>query len=551
MTGAHRRPPVHLPSGVAEPAGLVDAVLAYEAALAVDDVAALDAAFAPGPDALRGDASGLLVGSDAIAAFRRGRGGIGARSIVGIEVRPVTDDAALVVVVVAPESGGRGLLTQLWRRSTVELVETASGGASVVSTSSTSGRGSTSGGGWRIEAAQVSGPAPAIDTRVWRTVGSPLVAPDPEAAASGPLGGQTVAVKDLYDIEGFRVGAGNPTWLAEAPIADGTAPALAALLAAGASIRGIAQTDEFAYSIAGANVHYGTPPNPLVPGALPGGSSSGPASAVASGQASIGLGTDTAGSVRVPASYTGLWGLRTTHGAVSRERLLPLADSFDTVGWLTRSAGLLRDVAAATLGDGGPAPLAEYLVDPGLLAVADPEVRDAFSDVVGSLSTTTIDVGDIDELFETFRLVQASDAWAADGAWVSAHPAAVGSATASRFAIAAAVTAEQGAAARDAMAAHAARLDALLGDRVLLLPSASSAAPSATADPAELDRVRAATIRLCCIAGLTGRPALSVPVLTVPGPFGGEAPLGLCLVGPRGSDVGLVTLGERLAAQLA
>lgn len=512
------RPPVHLPERVDEPDGLVDAVLAYEAALMVDDVAALDAAFAPGPDALRGDAAGLLVGSDAIAEFRRGRGGVAARTIVELHVRPVSNDAAVVVVIVAPASGGRGMLTQLWRRRE----------------------------GWVIEVAQVAAPAHAIDGRVWRTVGTPLVA----GAASGPLAGETIAVKDLFDIEGFRVGAGNPTWLAEAPIADGTAPALAALLAAGASIRGIAQTDEFAYSIAGANAHYGTPPNPLVPGGLPGGSSSGPASAVASGQASIGLGTDTAGSVRVPASYNGLWGLRTTHDAVSRERLLPLADSFDTVGWLTRSSALLRAVATATLGAGGVTPLADFLVDPRLVAVADASVQDAFAAATADLTTSAIDVGDIDELFETFRVVQAADAWIADGDWVTAHPDAPGAATSARFAIAAAVTPTQADAARAALRVHAARLDGLLGDSVLLVPSASSAAPSATADPAELDRVRVATIRLCCIAGLTGRPALSIPALHVPGPFGGPAPLGLCLVGPRGSDVALVALGEQLARQL-
>ena len=513
------RPTVHLPDGVLEPDGLVDAVLAYEAALLSDDVAALDAAFAPGPDTLRGDASGLLVGSEAIAAFRRGRGGIGPRTIDRLEVRPIGEDAAIVVVVVAPASGGRGLLTQLWRR----------------------------GDGWRIEAAQVAGPAPAIDGRVWRTVGSPLVA----GATSGALLGQTVAVKDLFDIEGFTVGAGNPTWLAEAAPADGTAPALAALLAAGASIRGIAQTDEFAYSIAGANPHYGTPPNPLVPGGLPGGSSSGPASAVASGQASIGLGTDTAGSVRVPASYTGLWGLRTTHGAVSRERLLPLADSFDTVGWLARDGETLRLAAAATLGESSIEPSPAYLIDPRLVAVADPSVQHTFTALTAGLTAETIDVGDIDELFETFRVVQAADAWIADGAWVTAHPGAVGPGTAARFKLAAAVTRELADSARAAMRAHAARLDGLLGDSVLLLPSAASAAPSVTAPDAELDRVRAATIRLCCIAGLTGRPALSIPLMTVPGPFGGDAPVGLCLVGPRGSDVALVALGQRLAGRFA
>jgi amidase len=512
------RPTVHLPAGVREPEGLVDAVLAYEAALLADDVEALDAAFAPGPDTLRGDASGLLVGSEAIAHFRRGRGGIGPRAIERLEVRPVADDVAVVVIVVAPASGGRGLLTQLWRREQ----------------------------SWRIEVAQVAGPAPAIDGRVWRTVGSPLVA----GAASGALVGHTLAVKDLFDIEGFAVGAGNPTWLAEASPADGTAPALAALLVAGASIRGIAQTDEFAYSIAGANPHYGTPPNPLVPGGLPGGSSSGPASAVASGQASIGLGTDTAGSVRVPASYTGLWGLRTTHDAVSRERLLPLADSFDTVGWLTRDGETLRLAAAATLGESSVEPSPAYLIDPGLVAVADAAVQHAFAELTAGLSADTVDVGDIDELFETFRVVQAADAWIANGAWVTAHPGAVGPGTAARFTIAASVTHDLAASARAAMRVHAARLDGLLGDNVLLLPSAASGAPSATARDAELDRVRAATIRLCCIAGLTGRPALSIPLMTVPGPFGGDAPLGLCLVGPRGSDVALVALGQKLAGQL-
>ena len=513
------RPPVGLPTGVVEPEGLVDAVLAYETALMADDIPALDAFFTPGPDTVRADAAGVLLGHDAIAAFRRARGGAPQRRLVSLQLRPVSDDAALVVATVEPTAGGRGVQTQLWRQLR---------------------------GVWVVEVAHVSAPPPAIDTRVWRQLGSPLVV----GAASGALVGETVAVKDLFDIEGFRVGAGNPTWLAEAPVADGTAPAVAALLAAGASVRGIAQTDEFAYSIAGANAHYGTPPNPLVPGGLPGGSSSGPASAVASGQASIGLGTDTAGSVRVPASYNGLWGLRTTHDAVSRERLLPLAASFDTVGWLTRSASLLRSVAIASLGSGGATPLRDFLIDPALVAVADPSVREAFFAAVERVPTSTIDVGDIDELFETFRVVQAADAWIADGAWVTEHPGAPGPATAARFALAAAITREQADAARAALREQAARLDALLGDGVLLLPSASSSAPAVTSDPSELDRVRMATIRLCCIAGLTGRPALSIPALTVAGPFGGDAPLGLCLVGPRGSDVALVTLGEELAAHL-
>ena len=140
------------------------------------------------------------------------------------------------------------------------------------------------------------------DGRIWRVTGSPLVAGRRPANGTRPLDGETVAVKDLFAVAGQPIGAGVPAYLAEATVQPVSAPAVQALLDAGADVVGIAQTDEFAYSIAGANPHYGTPPNPAVPGGLPGGSSSGPASAVALGQASIGLATDTAGSVRVPAS---------------------------------------------------------------------------------------------------------------------------------------------------------------------------------------------------------------------------------------------------------
>jgi Asp-tRNA(Asn)/Glu-tRNA(Gln) amidotransferase A subunit family amidase len=182
------------------------------------------------------------------------------------------------------------------------------------------------------------------DPRIWREVGRPLVAP----TRPGPLSGMTIAVKDLFEVAGFRLGLGNPAFLGNAVPAERTASALQVLMDAGAAVRGIAQTDEFAYSIAGANAHYGTPPNGVVAGRLPGGSSSGPASAVAFGQATVGLGTDTAGSIRVPASYQALWGLRTTHGVVSVDGVWPLAPTFDTVGWLARDAVSLPIVGGSS-----------------------------------------------------------------------------------------------------------------------------------------------------------------------------------------------------------
>jgi Asp-tRNA(Asn)/Glu-tRNA(Gln) amidotransferase A subunit family amidase len=374
-----------------------------------------------------------------------------------------------------------------------------------------------------------------MNTSVWRELGDPLVPGAPE----GPLAGETVAVKDLYAVAGFAIGVGNPTFLAEASVETANAPAVQQLLDAGAAIRGIAQTDEFAYSIAGANPHYGPPPNPTVPGGLPGGSSSGPASAVALGEATIGLGTDTAGSIRVPASYQGLWGLRTTHGAVSLDAVWPLAPSFDTAGWLTRDEVTLRRVVDVCLGD-ATAATAGFVVAPALVALATPAVQQAFATAVARLEVEHADLGDPTAMFEAFRVTQAAEAWASDGAWVRKHPDAVGPGARERFAIAAQVTRDQEADARAAVAAHRARLDEILGDRVLLVPSASSPAPAVDASPADLDAVRGATLRLTAIAGLTGRPALSVPLLNVP------EPVGLCLVGPRGSDLALVDLGVHL-----
>src|SRR3954471_14491186 len=212
------------------------------------------------------------------------------------------------------------------------------------------------------------------DPRIWRISGDPLVA----GAGTGPLAGLTVAVKDVIAVAGHAVGAGVPARLAEARPELRHAAAVRRLLEAGADVQGIARTDQLAYSLAGTNEHDiretgGAPTNVAVPGAIPGGSSSGSAAAVALGEADVGLGTDTAGSIRVPASYQGLWGLRTTHGAVPTDRLLPLAPSFDTVGWLTRDRATLERVAGAVL-TAGPDLDVRPVVAPGLLDGLDSAV---------------------------------------------------------------------------------------------------------------------------------------------------------------------------------
>lgn len=389
------------------------------------------------------------------------------------------------------------------------------------------------------------------DQRVWRVTGDPLVAGarGGDGGASMPLSGLRVAVKDLFAVRGQRVGAGSIAFLAQAPVQARHAPAVAALLAAGADVVGIAQTDQFAYSIAGLNPDYGAAPNPAVPGGIPGGSSSGPASAVALGQADIGLGTDTAGSIRVPASYQGLWGLRTTHGAVPVDGVLPLAPRYDTVGWIARDGATLLAAARANgLGVEGwrreaPA-VRRFLTAPGLATAAEPTALESFNAALERLCAARpqcdvkeVELPPAEQSFAAFRVTQSAQAWRSHGEWVTANPGVLAPDIAERFAFAASVTADQERAADAEVRRLAAAIDAALGDDIVLLPSAASAAPALDADDATLQRLREATLGITAVAGFTGRPALSVPWATTPG-----GPLGVCLVGPRGSDAYLIEL---------
>lgn len=373
---------------------------------------------------------------------------------------------------------------------------------------------------------------PGLDTSVWRVTGSPLVA----ATAPGPLAGAAVAVKDLYAVAGFPRGAGVPAYQREQAAAPRHADAVARLLAAGAQVRGIAQTDEFAYGLTGGNAGFGMPVNPAAPDRIPGGSTSGPAVAVARGAADIGLGTDTAGSIRVPAAYQGLWGLRTTHGRADTAGLLPLAPSFDAVGWITRDGATLAAVADCQL-DPDTSTAAGFVVDPGLCAYADPAIAAAVGTAAESLGAGPVEIPVADSWVTAFRTVQAFEAWANHGEWVGAHPGVLEPAVAQRFAFAATVTAAAAARAREVLSMAARTLRSTLGDRVLLLPAAATRPPRRAAGQAVWEKTRARTLRLTCLASIAGLPALTVPLRS-----GTGAPFGLCLLGAPGTDRSLIHL---------
>lgn len=375
---------------------------------------------------------------------------------------------------------------------------------------------------------------------------------DPAATGGdGPLRGRRLAVKDLFDVAGLCTGAGSPAWLAGRAPAAATAPAVARLLDAGAALVGKTLTDELAWSLNGENAHYGTPVNAAARGRIPGGSSAGSAAAVAGGLADIGLGTDTGGSVRLPASYCGLWGLRPTHGAIPLAGAVPLAPSYDTVGWFARDARGLAEAGAVLLGTALPEPVAPgrlWLAE-DLFALVDAplraELRAAAEALAARLGAAAVPVTlapeGIADWRGVFRLVQSAEVWATHGAWVEASRPAFGPGIAERFSWAAGLDPREVAAAQAARQRIAARVAALAAEASILVPGAPCIAPPRGLTGPALDSIRDRALEMMCPAGHAGLPQLALPALARP-----EGPIGLGLIGARGADAGLLALGTAL-----
>lgn len=360
----------------------------------------------------------------------------------------------------------------------------------------------------------------------------------------GPLQGLVFAAKDLFDVAGKRTGAGNPTWLQTHNMATATAPAIEKLLQAGATLSGKTQTIELAFGISGHNAHYGMPLNPAAPDRVPGGSSSGSASAVAGRACDFALGTDTGGSVRVPASYCGIFGMRPTHGRISTEGVVPLAPSYDTVGWFAREAELLERVGRVLLDESAPAPEPNrLLIASDAQRLCDPDVTQAVLPWIGRARSFFEYVYDVEvggaalaDWSACYRVLSGREAWAAHGEWIETVKPKFGADVAARFAYAKTVTAEDFAKALPMRQAAIKRLDELLlPGTILCLPTAPVPPPLRDADDATFERVRARTFQFTCIAGLCGLPQISVPA-----GFADDAPVGISFVGARGSDAMLL-----------
>lgn len=376
-----------------------------------------------------------------------------------------------------------------------------------------------------------------------------------ENAPSGPLSGLTFAAKDLFDVAGYRTGGGSPHILAMSDVKTTTAPVVQSLLDAGARFVGKTHTDELAFSMNGKNAHFGTPRNGGAPDRIPGGSSSGSASAVSNDLCDFALGSDTGGSVRAPASHCGLYGIRPTHARVSLERVLDLAPSFDTCGYFTRDPATFAQVGEVLLG-ADPTPLPErprVLLAADCFSMLDMEVRGALAvvvqaieDILGRAELVETAPSGFEPLYWGFRYLQGREAWLTDGPMIERYAPPLGPGVAERFAFGRDVTDAQVADGEEVRAETRHRLSSLLRpDAVMIMPAMPDVAPLLSDDEFSLDVYRNRAINLLCLSGLAGTPQLSMPLATRLG-----APLGISLMGPHGSDLSLVRLAARLGEEI-
>jgi amidase len=361
-------------------------------------------------------------------------------------------------------------------------------------------------------------------------------------APDGPLKGLTFAAKDLFDIEGHVTGAGNPDWLALHAPAARTAPVVQRLVDAGADMVGKTHTDELSRGIFGENAHYGTPINPKAADRVPGGSSSGSAAAVAGGLVDFALGTDTGGSVRIPASFCGIYGIRPTHGRLPLEGVVPQAPSFDTIGWFARDGDLLARIGEVLLGSelrGAPQPQ-HLIIASDAFAIAEPATAQALAPAVERLSsrfakreTRPISASvPLADWFAHQRAIQGREAWDTFGAWIDAHNPRFAFEIADNFLRGMRTEDSALARAREFRAARRAELLPMLKpDVVVCLPTASSPAPLRGQPRSAMWARRTAISTLTTIAGTLGAPQVSLPLGSVDG-----LAIGLSLLAAPGGD---------------
>lgn len=369
-------------------------------------------------------------------------------------------------------------------------------------------------------------------------------------AATGPLAGLSFGVKDLFHVAGYPTSGGQPLLLALLGVQSRTAPTVQKLLDAGARFAGKTITDELAFSMNGQNAHFGSPVNGAAPERITGGSSCGSAAAVSHGLCDLALGTDTGGSVRVPASFCGLYGIRPTHGRIDVTGMLPQAPTSDTTGWFACDAVTFARVSAAMLGEAISAALPSRLViatdtfgfaDPAVAAALQPLVK-KLAALVGASREDVMAPQGLSVWARAQRSLQPYEALATFKGWLDERNPRMAFSVARGLVTAAMIPeSERAWAALMRQEARGRMAHLLPPGTILCLPTTPFPAPLRGQPLSILDPLRDRITCLCAQGGLAGHPQVNLPGATVDG-----LPVGLSIIGPRGSDATLVAVAQAM-----
>jgi len=345
-------------------------------------------------------------------------------------------------------------------------------------------------------------------------------------------------LKDMCEIKGLKTSCGNPDFYNLCKPASKHAPFLLNILNEGAILKGITICDEFFYSVIGENSHYGTPKNLNAPNCVPGGSSSGSAAAMTSNKYDFSIGSDTGGSVRVPASFCGLLGIRPTHGRIISDGVYPMAPSFDTIGWFANNIEIFQNIGIVLLNkvEASYISFNRYVVAEDLLELAEKDIQNQFntylSKFLPNLKTVRLSKFDKADIANNFRILQGGEINQFVIPWIKDNKPKISQEINNRIEMASKITIDEIDAAKRFREALILEINNSLpeGD-IALFPTTPFSAPKCGQTDEALGSDRKKIMEMTSIAGMTSRPQISIPKFK-----GKTGPVGISILGWINSD---------------
>ena len=354
----------------------------------------------------------------------------------------------------------------------------------------------------------------------------------------GLLSNLNFVLKDMCDVKNLKTSCGNPDFFKKCDFANDYAPFLKDLLNEGPVLKGITVCDEFFYSLIGENGHYGTPTNLNAPSCVPGGSSSGSAAALTTDLYDFSIGSDTGGSVRIPASFCGLIGMRPTHNRINTKGVYPMAPSFDTVGWFANNPEIFQKVGNVLLNniERSNVDFKQYVVAEDLLELCDAEVQDNFNNYINvnipNINKTRLSTNTKAIIADNFRILQGAEVKENIIPWIEKNKPNISPEIRSRIDMASKITDIE---VNRALIFRKTLIDeiekSLPEGTIAVFPTAPFSAPKSGQDDESLGFYRKRLMQLTSIAGMTSRPQISIPKLKDK-----TGPVGISLLGWQYSD---------------